>query len=404
MLVNKKYFFGIIFFLLFYIETITIFGIKIAILWKIPILIYLILFVLYSTKKIKSNILTWGYLFNFHLLFSISGITNLVLTFSSISRSVVFPLFFHYFNMKGHSSKLKLYLKNISTFIIISTIPFLINLIEPLSPGYDLSRYGLEAYGFTGIFQKAHPASMTLSLSVIIMVFFIKNEVNKKRKLYYSFLVLIGLYAIVQTYVRTGMLMTVVGISIIYYKKLSIKGFIKSSFLLLVCGFLFLLAYNRSEVIQMRINEKNIYTKDNNTELSIETIGSGRFVIAAYAIDNWWSEGTYSILFGLGEPLAREKMNITKGSPSFAHNGVVEVLQTQGLTGLIILLLFFRSIYRLIMTNKESKYFKLNLALFFAFLTGYFFQGNDLFLVYLILGISLTLLKKKKNKILNISY
>ena len=108
MLVNKYFLYGIFFFFLFYVETITIFGIKIAILWKIPFLIYLVLSALFSSKKIKSNILTWGYLFNFQLLFSISAITNLVLTFSSISRSIVFPLFFHYFNKKGYSSKLKL--------------------------------------------------------------------------------------------------------------------------------------------------------------------------------------------------------------------------------------------------------------------------------------------------------
>ena len=90
-------------------------------------------------------------------------------------------------------------------------------------------------------------------------------------------------------------------------------------------------------------------------------------------------------------------MNNTKGSPVFAHNGIVEVLQTQGLIGLIIMFLFFRSIHKLIMNNKDSEYFKLNLALFLSFLVGYFLQGNDLFLVYLILGISLTLLKEKKN-------
>ena len=402
MLVNKHFFYGIFFFFLFYVETITILGIKIAILWKIPILIYLVLYVLFSSKKIKSNILTWGYLFNFQLLFSISAITNLVLTFSSISRSIVFPLFFHYFNKKGYSSKLKLYLKNISIFIILSTIPFLINLIEPLSVGYDLSRYGLDSFGFNGIFQKAHAASMTLSFAVIIMGYLLKKEQNKERKFYYLFLVLIGLYAIVQTYVRTGLAMTIVGLFIIYYKKLSVKDFIRLFILSLIGGFLALQIYNSSEVLQMRVNEKNIYNK--NTELSIGTIGSGRFLIAAYAIDNWWSEGTYSIFFGLGEPLAREKMNNTKGSPVFAHNGIVEVLQTQGLIGLIIMFLFFRSIHKLIMNNKDSEYFKLNLALFLSFLVGYFLQGNDLFLVYLILGISLTLLKEKKNINLKISY
>ena len=404
MLVNKHFLYGIFFFFLFYVETITIFGIKIAILWKIPLLIYMSLFILYSSKKINSYILTWGYLFNFQLLFSISAITNLVLTFSSISRSIVFPLFFHYFNKKGYSSKLKLYLKNISIFIIISTIPFLINLIEPLSVGYDLSRYGLDSFGFNGIFQKAHAASMTLSFAVIIIGYLLQKEHNKERKFYYLFLILIGLYAIVQTYVRTGLAMTIVGLFIIYYKKLSVKGFIRLFILSLIGGFLALQIYNSSEVLQMRVNEKNIYNKNENTELSIETIGSGRFLIAAYAIDNWWSEGTYSIFFGLGEPLAREKMNITKGSPVFAHNGIVEVLQTQGLIGLIIMFLFFRSIHKLIMNNKDSEYFKLNLALFLSFLTGYFLQGNDLFLVYLMFAISLTLLKKKKNMNLKISY
>jgi len=395
MLVNKHFLYGIFFFFLFYVETITIFGIKIAILWKIPLLIYMSLFILYSSKKINSYILTWGYLFNFQLLFSISAITNLVLTFSSISRSIVFPLFFHYFNKKGYSSKLKLYLKNISIFSILSTIPFLLNLIEPLSgtSGYDLSIYGLEETGFVGVFQSAHPASMSLSIAVINVAYFFTKEKNKKKRFFYLFLVIIGLYAIFQTYVRTGLLMTAIGLIILVFKKFSLRFFINSSVFLIIGGLMSIYIYNNNDALKMRFNDQNIYNKNKSNELNFNTVGSGRLVIAAYAIDNWWSEGTYSIFFGLGEPLAREKMNNTKGSEVFAHNGIVEVLQTQGLTGILIMFLFYRSIYRLIIFNKGSEYYKLNIAVFCSYFVGFIVQGNDLFLVYLMFAISLSLLK-----------
>lgn len=395
MLLNKHFLYGIFFFFLFYLETVTIFGIKIAILWKIPFLIFLVLYILNSSKKINSNILTWGYLLNFHLLFSISAITNLVLTFSSISRSIVFPLFFHYFNLKGYSSKLKLFLKNASIFSILSTIPFLLNLIEPLSgtSGYDLSIYGLEEVGFVGFFQSSHPASMCLSIAVINVAYFFTKEKNKKKRFFYSFLVIIGLYAILQTYVRTGLLMTVIGLIIIVFKKFSLRSFINLSIFLIIGGLISIYIYNNNDALRMRFNDTNIYSENNSNELNTNTLGSGRLVIAAYAIDNWWSEGTYSIFFGLGEPLAREKMTNTKGSGVFAHNGVIEVLQTQGLTGVFIMFLFYRSIHRLIISNKGSEYYKLNLAVFYSYIFGFLVQGNDLFLVYLMFAISLSLLK-----------
>lgn len=162
--------------------------------------------------------------------------------------------------------------------------------------------------------------------------------------------------------------------------------------------------YQSNESLQMRFGETNIYKQD--VVVGTDNIGSGRLKIASYAINNWVSEGPLSIVFGLGEELAREKMTKTKGSAVFAHNGFVEILQTDGILGMLLYLnfifLMFKAITKKI--NKKSQYYKLVLALFFVYLTGMLFQGGDNFYIYVLLACSLSLIDTNSARIEKLNY
>ena len=278
--------------------------------------------------------------------------------------------------------------------MIISTIPFLFGIIEPLNQGYNLSSYGLDSFGFIGVFQNCHSASMVLALSLLVILYSLKFTNSNHQKIFYSVLILIGAYALIQTYVRTGFAMLTVGIIILYLHKNKIREVLKIIPLVAILTALLFSYYQNNEALQMRFQDKNIYNQNNNVEF--DNIGSGRVKIATYAINNWWNEGSFSIFMGLGEGLAREKMANTKGSAVFAHNGFIEILQTDGILGILLYSNFLFLMYKVIKKNKKSHYYKLVISLMAMYLTGMLFQGGDNIFIYIILASSLTLLDKNR--------
>lgn len=392
---HSIYFF--LFFIVFYIETIEVGGIKFAIIWKGFFIVLIIFKLILFKKSLSSNkFIIYGYLFNFKKLLTLSTFTSFFPSLLQLSRSLIFPLLLSYFRAFYSRKKLLNIIKSFPVYIIISTIPFLLGIIEPLKQGYDLSRYGLDSFGFIGIFQNPHSASMTLAFSLLIIFHLIRNTALNYKKGLYVFLFILGSYALIQTYVRTGLAMFLIGLSVFYLYKIKISKLLRFIPVITFIAVGFYFYYQNNEAIQMRFQEKNIWHQDNTVEL--DNIGSGRFKIATYAITNWWNEGALSIFIGLGEELAREKMAINKGSAVFAHNGFVEILQTDGIFGILLYLNFIFLMYKVITKkiNKKSQYYKLVLALFFMYLTGMFFQGGDNIFIYILLASSLTLLDENR--------
>ena len=102
-----------------------------------------------------------------------------------------------------------------------------------------------------------------------------------------------------------------------------------------------------------------------------------------------------SQIVGLGEPLAREKMYQAIGASLFAHNGYVEVLQTQGFMGFIVYLIFLFMMYKFIKKNDSSELYPLSLAMFMMYVFEMLTQGGDYFLVYIFLGLTLSIVSNK---------
>ncbi|RYM33464.1 O-antigen ligase domain-containing protein [Brumimicrobium glaciale] len=397
-LINHILFFST-FFCILYFETYEIAGVKFAIIWKAPVLLFMALRTLKGYRIIhNTNYLKYGYLLTFKMLFSISGLSSIIITVNSMIRFVVFPLIIHYFHLFISNKKAIYYLKTFSTYIILSTIPFILKLIKPLKSGYDLSKYGIDGDGFIGVFQKPHSASIILSIALIIIFFFLKQETKKSVKIFFIILICIGTIALIQTYVRTGWAMFLVGLGILFLQKKSLIYYIKLTPIIVIIGFSAFVFYQNNEGIQMRFQEKNIYQEE-STSISVENIGSGRFMIAFYALENWWDEGVISIFFGLGEELAREKMLSNKGSAIFAHNGFIEILQTEGLIGFIIFMLFYIGIYKAIKKGKKHYYYKLSLVIFMMLMAATFLQGGDNYVVYCLLALSLSLLSNSNRKL-----
>tara|TARA_B100000768_G_C11283551_1_gene380307 strand:- start:1135 stop:2361 length:1227 start_codon:yes stop_codon:yes gene_type:complete len=401
----KHLIYFILFFTIIYFETLEFGEIKFAIIWKGVLIIFMLSkFILYKKSLFSKKYFFYGYIFNLKKIVTLSSFTSFLPSLLQLSRSVVFPILLSYLNSFYSNKKILIIIKTLPVYIIISTIPFLLGIIEPLKIGYDLSSYGIDSFGFIGIFQNAHSASMTLAFSLIIILYLIKYTISNNQKIFYYGLIVVGLYALIQTYVRTGLAMLFVGVFVLYLYKVKIIKIVRIIPAAAIILFALFSYYQSNNALQMRFGETNIYKQD--VVVGTDNIGSGRLKIASYAINNWVSEGPLSIVFGLGEELAREKMTKTKGSAVFAHNGFVEILQTDGILGMLLYLnfifLMFKAITKKI--NKKSQYYKLVLALFFVYLTGMLFQGGDNFYIYVLLACSLSLIDTNSARIEKLNY
>ena len=401
----KHLIYFVLFFTIIYFETLEFGEIKFAIIWKGAFIIFILSkFIFYKKSLFSKKYFFYGYIFNLKKIVTLSSFTSFLPSLLQLSRSVVFPILLSYLNSFYSNKKILIIIKTLPVYIIISTIPFLLGIIEPLKIGYDLSSYGIDSFGFIGIFQNAHSASMTLAFSLIIILYLIKYTISNNQKIFYYGLIVVGLYALIQTYVRTGLAMLFVGVFVLYLYKVKIIKIVRIIPAAAIILFALFSYYQGNNALQMRFGETNIYKQD--VVVGTDNIGSGRLKIASYAINNWVSEGPLSIVFGLGEELAREKMTKTKGSAVFAHNGFVEILQTDGILGMLLYLnfifLMFKAITKKI--NKKSQYYKLVLALFLMYLTGMFFQGGDNFYIYVLLACSLSLIDTNSARIEKLNY
>jgi len=391
----KHLMYFLLFFVLLYFETLHIAGIKFAIIWKGVFIIFILGKFLSQGKSLfTKKYFLYGYLFNIKKIVTLSTFTSFLPSLIQLSRSIIFPLLLSYFNSFYSNKQLLNLIQTLSIYIIISTIPFVFGFLDPLNQGYDLSRYGLSSFGFIGVFQNPHSASMTLALALLVILYFFNHTISNYKKIFYSVLIVIGIYALIQTYVRTGIVMLLVGVFVLYIYKSKISRLLRIIPVLAIIAVGLFSYYQGNVAFKMRFQESNIYHQTD--AVTLDNIGSGRFQIATYAIKNWWGEGPLSIFMGLGESLAREKMANTKGSAVFAHNGFIEILQTDGLLGLLLYCNFMFLMYRVIAKNRKSPYYKLTLSLFLMFLTGLFLQGGDNIYLYTIIAISVILVGKNR--------
>ena len=241
---------GIFLFALFYFETLNVGGVKLAVLWKSLILISMFVVLMLKRHASMTKVVVLGYVFNIQLLLGISSLMNLPLLIASISRSIILPLSYQYCRSIVIQSRIEKTILFLSSFLVLSTIPFHLDLISPLSSGYDLSAYGTDAAGFVGIFQRAHPASASLAFAVIILVNAVLQSPKVSNKYFYTFLALIGAYSVVLTYVRTGLAMMAIGLVVLFFYHLSFR---KMFLISIMCSLFASVLMSSIPVLKMRL-------------------------------------------------------------------------------------------------------------------------------------------------------
>lgn len=392
------YFF--LFFILLYFEPVSVGPLKFSIIWKLPVMLFLVIYIyLYHTRNNNSlyiqKAIIFGYLLSFKQLINMGTVvyplTNFILTF----QFILFPLVWQFLltlNKHKHYDTIISFLYIVSIYILMSTIPFLLHLIEPMSKGVNLALMGSESAGFIGVFQRPHSASIALASALLIIIFFQFYKKPKNIFLYLTvwLIVLIGMYALLNTFVRTGWAMLIAGIIVMLFSGANLKRMILKviPFLLIsAIGLSYIVSTN--EVIQNRLLDTR--TKGTNVPLE-ERVGSGRIVIGKASLTGWLDSGFQALIIGNGQELSMEKTKKILGSKLFSHNGFIDILVTNGLIGITILILMLIYLHKYIQKYKNSSFWKLARGFFAMFLVYFTVQGGINYMFIVLFAIILAIL------------
>ena len=382
-----KYF--LIFFIIFYLEPIIIYGnLTFSQIWKIPFIIFSLLFITYK-RFYKKSFSVIGFLYSIKNIFNeslfIYPITNLIETFRYLNFFVIYELFrLNFFNNKKYIYNI---LVVISQYFILSNLPFLFGILKSRKEGIVFG----ERLSFVGIFQNPHAASVILSFSTILLI---NNIFNFKKfnllKLYNIILIFFGLVCIFLAFVRTGYLIIFLGLFITLHpiNKNKIYKFYISIFFIISFIFYYI---NTNTILKNRIYDLNKFGKQLR-------IGSGRFEFATISYDYWSKGDVYILFFGRGLDNIKNNLYNKTGMRIFSHNGFVDALTINGLIGIFLFFLFFFLIFKFILQQKTSKYFRINFTFIIMYLSYQLTQGGVTFGTDIFLALSLNLLIPNNNE------
>lgn len=346
-------------------------GLSFGQIWKIPI----ILFIAYKCLFCNFNNFT-RYRLGYTLtkLLNLDIITATVSTLSGFLKFLTLPLCIPFFHNIFTSGKAIHILKLFAHVIIISFLPFFLGILEERHAYIGADLLGVNS--LIGPFNNAHTSAIYLSTSVLILIFYVRKICDNKLEQIYTWgLIMLGIYFLFQTYVRTGYAMCVIGIFVILSYKDSLTKTLISGTICGVCIYVSATAIiNSNEILNQRINEETGYKKDS------EINGSGRFNFWTTSISLWKnSDNIQEYLLGHGLQRTMAQQAKENGLLVASHNGFIDALVQNGIIGFTLLLLYYLSLFRNNYQFRDSPYFLLFLAWLLSDIAFQIVQGGVFF-------------------------
>lgn len=385
----------IFFFIVLYLESTIIFGsLTIGQLWKGVLVAILMIYAFkrFNFRRKLYHRMSYYYAFKMFINANITykPFTNIVY----FIKYALIPLLLEYFKNKS-TRLICTILFLLAQFIVLSSIPYDLGILESTKSTEDLSDFGFSNIILnSGIFQGVHAAALTYSLSFLVIFYFVfvnKNYLTKQfyhNKIYNLVLLAISLYSLYSTFARTGYVMFLIGwiIMIFTNKKLSLRTvFIYLSFLIIVpTSLIYLIQSN--DALRARLFDERIYGS--------QDVGSGRLNIWQSSIDNWKDGNTFELLFGMGDDLLIEGNLKTIGIRVFSHNQYVDSLAQNGIIGLLLYVTMFISILIVVLKRKHSEFYRLTLPIVISYIMMDIFQGGIWPITLFIFVLSLVLIER----------
>lgn len=394
-------------FLLLYFEYIHIGFIKLSHLWKIVLFIYLLTIVFkYKLPYPLQKFLFLGFIISISIFFHANSFKNISGDITFFLDLISIPLFLSFFSICLFYKKylnLEMFILNISVFIILSNLPFLLGILEPketMEVGYDDVRQLTQVFG---IFNNASGASKLFTLSSLI-VFAHKRKFFENGAIHKAFwiaLCIIGFFSVIYSFARTGWILYFLGLLILSFYKSSFRMKLFAFFLSIIIIPILISIFTTNEQLYNRLigkkeNKEYVYGDYNR-------VSSGRIDLFKYSIKIFQELSPLEKFVGIGTEGALEGMRRRTGNRTFSHNRFLEILLVGGCFVFLLYIIYLKYLIRFAGTRfKRGQDLKARLSttLLILFLIslvpshGFGFYGNILFTAIIVIN--------QKNKYENI--
>ncbi len=376
-----KYLIGsILLFVVLFFDQTFIGPVKVSHLWKALLFGYITIIVFLNTKNgLTNSFLLLGIATAFSLLVSTTtphGFhTDLLIFFDIYSLPLFYVYFRNKWELKDNYQGLDRTIIFFALFVIISNIPFLLGILESPKDIEELLSSEEDLFmGITGLFHNASGASKVFTVATLTIIAYSRKIVdkNKKYKLAWVVLIIIGMTSIVFSFTRTGWALFILGFSFLLLYKSRFRSKIRSIVVISLLLFAAVILFRSNEALYNRLigrKANRAYVNDFNS------ISSGRGSLYKYSFEIIKEANTSEFLLGYGSKGALDEMKKKIGNRTYPHNRFLEIFLVGGLITFLLYLLYLIKLLRLIPSIKRlhvSTYEKLPLAIFFIYFISLF--------------------------------
>ena len=296
------------------------------------------------------------------LLFVISMLINAnglftIYDIEAITLLVILPVSYYSFYKiyKNNPDKLENRILLFSSFIIMSSLPFIFHIMEPNYRSYynivDFgAKYNFDQSILVGFFK--HPSISSKIFAVSSIVVWVLGVLKFSDKVKYKIILMIvfsvGLLSTYLSFTRTGWAMLVLSFIFFVLRENAASKSRKVIYLIFTIIFLFIV-YTHSESIQNRVSGKKGYVSQNADPISLIT--SGRDIIYKGYISSVASDGNQVLLLGNGKKIA-----IEKNYGTMAHNLFIEIFAYGGAVSILLYIIFIVLLFFEITKYRSSNY------------------------------------------------
>ena len=376
------------FFLLFYSEPVNMGGMPVSQLWKLPLAGYMLYIVFQYRSKPAPLWTQTQYWISFKSLFNAGTVTALVTNVQASIKFLFLPLLFSFVQTQIKAKEtLEKTLLTLCQYFVLTNIPIFLGL-PMLSSGHDYGTF----VAYSGIFQNQHAMSVIMGICIAVILHFFKmgRFETRSEKVYNVFVLAIAAYAMYLGFARTGWLMCLLAIFVLFWPKdATVRqwfGIIGIS-AALVSGVTYMMLTN--EMFRDRIMGNNLQTHEK------VNIDSGRSEYSAAALERYANGTLLEQIIGMSTQDEMDYILLKTRNRVGAHNGFVDMLARNGIVGLLLMFLMLIALFAFIRRRKQCPTYRLALALWLMNFSFQVTQGGSMFHTDLLYALTFCMLEEE---------
>ncbi len=363
-----------------YFEPLSVFGIKVAILWRasliIPALIYLYLVgweASETTRRLRPLFVAWSLYSIAPVLAVIFGSATVDEGLSALAQRIV-PLVAvllllasrGFVAAEGLLRALPMFLCLVAPFILMGWL-------SPTGTEFSLDHLGAESVkAYIGTFQNQHSAALAHSIGALVAWDVYARSRPGSATLYLALSAACLLLCTLTT-ARAGLAGLLLGMMVIAVARRQARLFIVPMVgLIAMLALVLIIDPDVMSLAVERLMGRTIY----QDAVTLDSFTSGRIMLQFAGLAVLKHSAFFDLLFGVGEDRAAFSIGRITGLQLMAHNVFIDEALRYGLVGLTGLLAALAATLRLTFANYRSGY-PLGLALFIALIVFAFFQSLD---------------------------